>query len=135
MKAILLLHVLMSSLVCGLWAGGDCSTSADACKPQIQKLTPFMAALKKAENSPALKQGAIRETALKQGESGTRLVAASTAPAAVKVIDEKPAETALAEPPVRKEALVKPAWLIVVAVLLAGLYYFLREGKRKKKRK
>jgi len=129
MKNFILLPALMFCLSVGLQAADDCSKSADACKPQIKKLTPFMAEIKKAQTAPELKQGASRVTALKQGEPKARLVAVSTAPAPAK-----PAGDAPAEPPAQKETLSKPAWLLVIGVLLVGLYYFLKEGKGKRKR-
>jgi hypothetical protein len=88
-----------------------------------------MAEIKRAQNPPELKQGATRVATLKQGEPRARLVAVSTVPAAAKPAGEVPAE-----PPARKEALSKPVWLLAVGALLAGLYYFLKEGKAKRKR-
>ena len=132
MKNIILLPVLMFCLAAGLRAADDCAKSDDACKPQIKKLTPFMAELKKAEKQPELKQGVVKETALKQG--------AAKEPA-LKQGEPKPqfvsklgsAGDAPVEPPAQKEALSKPAWLLAVGALLAGLYYFLKEKKGRKR--
>ncbi len=144
MKNIILLPAFILCLAAGLWAADDCSKSADACRPQMKKITPFMAEITKAQKPPELKQGTVRETtlkqgtarvtSLKQGEPKARLVAVSTAIAATKTAANEPAGDAPAEPPARKEALSKPAWLLAVGALLAGLYYFLKEGKTKRKR-
>jgi len=133
MNKIMLPSVLIFFLASGLWAGDECAKSADACKPQIKKITPFMAALKKAEKPPELKQGAVREIALKQGEPKAVLAAAIPASAAEAVRAGNAAADVAAEPPAKKEALSKPAWLLAVAALLAGLYYFLKDGKKKKR--
>lgn len=131
MKNLILLPVLISCLAAGLLAADDCGKSSDACTPQIKKITPFMAELKKAQKTPELKQGAVRVAALKQGEPKARLVAVSTVPAAAKVAADNAAP---AEPLTEKERLSKPAWLFAVGALLAGLYFFLKEGKAKRKR-
>lgn len=124
----------MFFLVSGLRAGDDCSRSADACSPQIKKITPFMAAVKKAQKAPELKQGASQVIALKQGEPKVRLVAASTASVPAPAAADRSEPAAPAARSEGNETLSKPAWLLAVAALLAGLYYFLREGKGGKKR-
>ena len=127
MKKSIILPALVFCLAAGLWAADDCSKSADACRPQIKKITPFMAEIQKAQKAPELKQGVVRQAALKQGEPKARLVAVSTAVAA------KPVGDAPAAPQTQKETLSKPAWLLVIGALLAGLYFFLKEGKGKRK--
>ncbi|OGS08727.1 MAG: hypothetical protein A2270_04015 [Elusimicrobia bacterium RIFOXYA12_FULL_51_18] len=133
MNKIMLPSVFMFFLASGLWAGDECAKSAEACKPQIKKITPFMAALKKAEKPPELKQGAVREIALEQGEPKAALAAAIPASAAEAVMEGNSADIIAAEPPVKKEALSQPAWLLAVAAFLGGLYYFLKDGKKKKR--
>ena len=130
MKKIILLPALMFCLAAGLWAADDCAKSDDACKLQIQKLTPFMAELKKAKKPPELKQGAVKETSLKQGTAKeTALKQSEPKPEFVSKFGP-----ATAEPPAQKETLSKPAWLFVIGALRAGLYYFLKEGKSRRKR-
>ncbi|MBI4802766.1 MAG: hypothetical protein HY796_09625 [Elusimicrobia bacterium] len=99
----------------------DCSKSADACKPSVKIVSPFMAGVKKAEKGPELKQGRPRQAELK--------------PAAVKT-SSAPAVGAAPSPEGagKKDALSKPGWLLAVFALLAGLYYFLKEGKKRGKR-
>ncbi len=135
MKDIILLPAFIFCLAAGLCAADDCSKSADACRPQIKKITPFMAGITKAQKPLEMKQGAARVATLKQGEPKARLVAASTVPAAATAGPrfESRFGPAAAEPPAKKEALSKPAWLLAVGALLAGLYYFLKEGKTKRK--
>lgn len=132
MKNLILLPVVMFCLAPTLRAADDCGKSVEACGPQTQKVTPFMAELKKAEKTPELKQGAARVAARKQGEPKARLAAVSTVPAAAKVTGDMAA--APPEPLTEKETLSKPAWLLAVGALLAGLYFFLKEGKAKRKR-
>lgn len=144
MKNLILLPAFIFCLAAGLRAADDCDKSADACRPKTQELTPFMAGIKKAERTTELKQGAARETALrqgsakaaalKQGEPGARLAALSTAAAASGRAGDDPAGAAPAGPLTDKELLSKPAWLLAVGALLAGLYYFLKEGKTRRKR-
>jgi len=116
MKKILIISpALILALALGIRAGDGCDKASDACKPQIKKVTPFMAALKNAES---LKQGPAKTPVLKQGRPKTPPVA--------------PAPAAPAEPPANKKILSNPAWLLAAAGLLAGLYYFLKESKKKK---
>jgi len=133
MKKIILLPAFVFCLVSGLWAADDCSKSADACKPQIKKLTPFMAALEKAQKAPDLKQGTTREIALRPGEPEARPAASAASPLA-EIAKDGPSGPSPAEAPAEKRTLSQPAWLLLVAALLAGLYYFLKEGKKKRKR-
>ena len=138
MKHIILLPVFILCLSAGLRAEDDCAKSADACRPQIKKLTPFMAEITKAQKPPeskqvaaketVLKQGAAKETTLKQGEPKARPAAVGAETTEAKAVGGAP------EPPARKEALSKPAWLLAVGALLAGLYYFLKDGKARRKR-
>jgi hypothetical protein len=143
MKKIILLPAFMFCMAAGLWAEDDCAKSADACKPQIRKITPFMAEIKKAGKPLELKQGVAQETTLKQGAAKETALKQGVAKGqALKQGDPKPqfvsklgpAGDAPVVPPAQKEALSKPAWLLAVGALLAGLYYFLKEGKSKRKR-
>ena len=123
MKKIMLLPALMLALTAGLRADDGCDKSADACKPRIKKVTPFMAELKKAQSAPALTQGAIKELSVKQAGPKAQLVEPPPPAAA-------PAQKAPAE---EDRTVSHPAWLLAAAALLAGLYFFLRESKKKGK--
>jgi len=121
MKKTIILFALIFIQASGLRADDGCDKSSDACKPQIKKVTPFMAELQEAQAAPSTKQGAVKEPSLKQTGSEARL-AVSTAPAA-----------APAAPIQNQQTVSHPAWLLAGAGLLAGLYYFLRETKKKGK--
>jgi len=111
MKKIIILFALIVIQVSGVRADDGCDKSSDSCKPQIKKVTPFMAELQAAQAVPSPKQASPE----------TRF-AASTSPA-----------TAPAEPIKGQQAVSHPAWLLAGAGLLIGLYYFLRETKKKGK--
>jgi len=121
MKKTIILFALIFIQASGLRADEGCDKSSDACKPQIKKVTPFMAELQKAQAAPSLKQSAIKEPSLKQAGPEERL-AVSTAPAA-----------APAAPIGDQQTVSHPTWLLAGAGLLIGLYYFLRETKKKGK--
>ncbi len=125
MKKITFLSALMIFLAAGLRADDGCDKSADACGPRIKKVTPFMAELKKTQTAPALRQGAVKELSIKQAGPNAQIVAAPPADAAA------PAPKAPAED---NRTVSHPAWLLAAGALLAGLYYFLRENKKKGKR-
>ena len=115
MKNLIIFPALILALAAGIRADDGCDKASDACKPRITEATPFMAALKHAES---LKQGPAKTPVLRQG--GPKTPPAVTVPAAP------------AEPPANKKILSNPAWLLAAAGLLAGLYYFLKESKKKK---
>ena len=118
MKKNLLLPLFILILSSGLQADDGCDTASDACKPQVKTMTPFMAELRKAQTATTLKQGFIKETSLKQSGPKARLAVPATT-------------TLAAAPPEDKTRLSHPAWLLAGAGLLAGLYYFLRDSRRK----
>ena len=133
MKKIILFPFIIFTLALGLRADEGCGKDSDACKPQIKKMTPFMAELKKAQTVPALKQGLIKEPALKQGGPKARLAAAAATTAAIAPATTTIAAAVPAAPLDDKKTVSHPAWLLAAAGLLAGLYYFLRESKKKGK--
>ena len=126
MKKIIFLPALMFALASGLLADDGCGSAADACAPRIKKVTPFMAELKKSQTPPSLKQGEVKAVSLRQAGPDARLVAAPP-PAAAPA----PAPKAATE---NRPTVSHPAWLLAAAALLSGLYYFLRESKKKGKR-
>jgi len=101
-------------------ASDDCSKSSDACRKPVKTVSPFMAEVQKAEKVLEIKQGKSRPAELKTPAP----VEASSAPASG-------AGAAAAE---KKDVFSKPAWLLAVSALLAGLYYFLKEGKKRGKK-
>ncbi|MFA6434867.1 MAG: hypothetical protein WCW52_09245 [Elusimicrobiales bacterium] len=122
MRTSVFLSILLLIPPSGLRAEDGCDKASEACKPRAAAVTPFMAALTNAAQPvPALKQGAVKEPSLKQGGPKAQLVP-SAVPAA-------PPQSA----PDRAKTVSHPAWLPVAAALLAGLYYFLRERKKRRK--
>jgi hypothetical protein len=120
MKNTIILPIFIVSLASGVFAGDDCAKSSDACKPPAKLAAPFMEELRKAEKAAALTQGPSKADALKKPASPAERLPAPAAPLPQ-------------DPPGRKETFSKPAWLLAVAVMLGGLYCFLKEGKRKRK--
>jgi len=106
-------------------AADDCAKSADACRPRPAQLTPFMAELKKAEKTPEPAQEPAPKRSIKVPEAA----------AAPKTPEAAPAETARPEATAKKEVFSKPGWLAAAAAFLAGLYYFLKESGKRKRRK
>lgn len=120
----------MCSLVLApAFGAGDCSKSGDACK-EPAKASPFMAEVRKAGKQPELKQGRPLAPELKQGRSRQP----ELKPAPVETSSAAVSAAAPAESPAGKETLSKPAWLLLVFALLAGLYYYLKEGKKRGKK-
>jgi hypothetical protein len=122
MKKIIFLSFFVLIPAAGLRADDDCGKASDACKAQAKKITPFMAELIKTRTAPALKQGSPTEPSLKQGDFKARpdaapILAGADAPAAPL-----------------KNTVSNPAWLLAAAALLAGLYYFLKESKKRVKK-
>lgn len=101
-------------------AAQDCQGSSEACSKPAKKATPFLAEVAEAEKDPALRQGRPREPELKPAP------AVSAAPAA-----EAPAAPPAPAP---KETLLKPGWLLLMFALLTGLYYYLKESRKRGKR-
>jgi hypothetical protein len=104
-KLFFLLAVCVSFPAPGSGAGTDCAKPSDACRSQPAAITPFMAKLKKSTREPA---------------------------APPKVSAPPPIHAAGSEPPVVKKTFSRPGWLAAAALFLYGLYYFLKEGKKRK---
>ena len=81
-----------------------------------------MAALNKAQTAPALNQGLTEEASLNQGGPKAQLAASATPTVAAAPGESK-----------NEKTISHPSWLLAIAGLLAGLYYFLKEGKKKGK--
>lgn len=134
------------ALFCSFWlmsaparAAEDCSKSADACRQTIKKVSPFMAEVKKVEKVLELKQGMPKDPELKQGrphspelkQGKSKDPELKPAPVATP---SAPASGAAPENQAEQKTLSKPAWLLVMFTLLAGLYFYLREGKKRGKK-
>lgn len=136
MKKHLLLPALILILAAGLRAEDGCGKESDACRPRIKKVTPFMAELGKAQPPPSLRQGAVREASLRQAGPVPQIHRSTRAPAAGTLPAGAPdAPAAEARAPAEERIVSNPAWLLAAAALLAGLYYFLRENRKKGKHK
>ncbi len=123
-KFLLLLAVCAFLPAPGTGASTDCAKSSDACRPLPAALTPFMAELKQAAQATELKQGPAANSRINSRKPAVQPKAAAPAPAT----------TADSEPPVKKETFSRPGWLLAAALFLCGLYYFLKEGRKKGKK-
>ena len=127
--------LLLFSLCTFISAGGncaDCVGSEDACRPRPEKLTPFMAELKKAAAAPEKAEETVKNTVKKADERAAVPKTSAAAPATSAA--DTPLETTDA-PPEKKEVISRPGWLVAAVLFLYGLYYFLKEGKKRKGKK
>jgi len=103
----------------------DCAKDSDSCAGGIAKLSPFVEA-SRAENtaSPAAPAPAKkRQASLKQAPAARDLAVSSAAAAAPDSASVPDGD------------LSSPAWLVLVAGGFAGLYFYLRGGMKKRRRK
>lgn len=137
MKKIFL-ALLCSSAVAQAFGAGDCAPG-DACS-QPKKISPFMAEVTKAAKPPELKQGKPLSPELKQGKPLSpelkqgRSRQPELKPAPVQTSSAAASAAQPAQPPAVRETFSKPAWLLAVFVLLAGLYCYLKEGNKRGKK-
>lgn len=124
--------LLLIPLLAAAAAAEDCAKNADACSQSGKKLSPFVqASLREARTpDPAGKPGA----ALRQAPPAKPRAELKPAPVpSAAAVSSAPAAAAPAAP--AKEGLSSPLWLFFVAGSLAGLYFYLRGGtKRGRKR-
>ena len=105
-------------------AADDCPKNADACVPGAQKALPFQQAAAAAEEKA--KAPAAREKTVEAAKPA----AAAPEPAAVPEVSTG---TSARQPAENK--LSSPAWLLFMAAVMAGLYFYLRgNAKRGRKR-
>jgi hypothetical protein len=111
-------------------AGEVCSPSSDACRPAAAgaALTPFMSGLKKAVAAAPAPAGQAPDRPAAERTPRTEKKAQEPAPAPAP--EAEPADT----PAAAERPFARPGWLLAPALLLTGLYYFLRSGGRKRKR-
>lgn len=115
---IFLTLLFLSPLLQAAGTGDDCAKTPDACAPRQGSSTPFIAALKNA--SAPKPAPAAKETA----------PAPAPAPAA-----SVPAPSAAQDAAPEKKTFSRPGWSAAGILLLLGLYFFLKEGKKRKGRK
>ena len=98
------------------FAESDCSKSTDTCAAGTKKLSPFL-------------EASLRESKPPHIETKAKKTAAPVLPASTTagLPAEMPAETG--------GRLSSPAWLLLVIAGFAGLYFYLRGGEKKRRRK
>lgn len=102
----------------------DCAKSADACAAPKKSLSPFLAA------------SAAEPAAVKTPAKSAPAAAVKPAPVpAAKTAEAAAVPTAPAAPAAAAgRAASSPAWLLFVAALLVGLYFYLNGGKKGKRK-
>lgn len=100
------------------FAETDCSKTQDACAAGNKKMSPFIAASLRESTPPHIEAAAKKTT--------SPAVAASSAAIA-------PVPAGIPSEPGGR--LSSPAWLLLVIAGFTGLYFYLREGTKKRKRK
>jgi len=109
-----------------LLQAADCTTNSDACSSGAKKLSLFEAA-SMAENTASQPAPAPVKKSAASGKAPAAIPAPSLSTAAA------PAPASFPYEPGGK--LSSPAWLLLVIAGFAGLYFYLRGGARKRKRK
>ncbi|OGR77003.1 MAG: hypothetical protein A2X32_06895 [Elusimicrobia bacterium GWC2_64_44] len=108
---------------CAAPAADDCAKSTDACSAGAKQLSPFAAASLAKDEAPRSRVPVLKQAPAPSESAPQAPAAVSTAPA--------PAAPAAAS----RQALSSPAWLVFVAGALAGLYFYLRSGSKRGRRK
>ena len=131
-KIFLLTAVLCLPSFC--LAAQDCAKNAEACSASSTRAvpaSPFLAASRAAAQAPA--------PAAKPAAQAVKPAAAEAKPAVAAVPAAENAVPAPAEAPVQSApampGMSSPAWLLFVIGGVAGLYFYLRSGSRRGKRK
>ncbi len=131
-KIFLLTAVLCPPSFC--LAAQDCAKNAEACSASSTRAvpaSPFLAASRAAAQAPA--------PAAKPAAQAVKPAAAEAKPAVAAVPAAENAVPAPAEAPVQSApampGMSSPAWLLFVIGGVAGLYFYLRSGSRRGKRK
>ena len=115
-KNILVLSLLLACAPA--FAESDCSKSTDTCAAGTKKLSPFLEASLRESKPPHIEA--------KAKKAADPALPASTA-AASSIPTGIPAEAG--------GGLSSPAWLLLVIAGFAGLYFYLRGGEKKRRRK
>lgn len=120
------LIVLALLLACpDAFAATDCSKNSDACAAGVKKLSPF-------------EEASLRESAPPHAETASGKTAPQAIPAAGPASAASSSPVAAVQPPLPPGPggnLSSPAWLILVIAGFAGLYFYLRGGLKKRRRK
>ena len=115
-KKIIFLSLLLAGPAA--FADTDCSKNLDACSAGTKKLSPFVAASLRESTPPHIEAPARK---------ASPAAVASSSAAVPAVAADLPRETG--------GKLSSPAWLFLVIAGFTGLYFYLREGTKKRKRK
>ncbi len=115
-KNLLILSLMLAGTAA--FAETDCAKSTDACAAGTKKLSPFQEASLRESKPPHM------EAKVKKAE--VPALPASTA-AAAALPAGMPAETG--------GRLSSPAWLLLVIAGFTGLYFYLRGGEKKRRKK
>jgi uncharacterized membrane protein len=120
MKRSVLIAALLVAFT-ARYGAADCAKNSDACTAPAKPASPFMQAVEAAAKTPAAGKPAARSERLQD------------APAPAQPPAAAPAAPAPAAAPAR--TLSDPAWLIFVGGMVAGLYFYLGGGVKKKRKK
>lgn len=121
MKKQIIALALMTSALAPLSAA-DCEKNSDACSAGTKRSSPFLEASLSGSPAPAPDEK----------NRSSSVPAAAAAPAAAS----SPAPAAAGAVPAQQGGeLSSPAWLVLVAGGVAGLYFYLGGGARKRERK
>ena len=120
-KYFLLLALLLVSPA--VFAADGCSDNSDACSAGTKKQSPFLKA--------AMEGNAVIQAAPAPAKKNRAVVKADAAPA----VAASSAAVAAERLPGADGKLSNPAWLILVFAGFAGLYLYLKEGFKKRRRK
>ena len=115
-KNLLILSLMLASAPA--FAQGDCSKSTDTCAAGTKKLSPFL-------------EASLRESKPPHVESKPKKAEAAPLPASTAAAAGLPAGI----PSETGGRLSSPAWLLLVIVGFAGLYFYLRGGEKKRRKK
>jgi len=115
-------------MAAGALGADDCVKSTDACRAQSKAVTPFIAALKAAGATTPSPKAAKASPEAKQPATAPLPTEGPKAPAG------QPASQDMQTTAPMQKPLSSPGWLIAVAALLAGLYYFLKDARKKRKK-
>jgi hypothetical protein len=119
-------------LLCCLagYCSADCPKNSDACSAGAKRTTPFLDAVAAAE-----KKAAAQTTEKPAAATTSSSLSAQERPEKKDQPGGALASPAAAETPAATGALSSPAWLLFVAGLVAGLYFYLGSGLKKRRKK
>jgi len=107
----------------------DCAPDADACSAKTSRQSPFLQA-SAVENAKTPAAEKVSRAPVKTGP-----VAPAVVPAVAPAVAVSPAPPEVSSAPPAAGGLASPAWLLPIAGGLAGLYFYLRGGNKKRRRR